>query len=596
MRPRPTLTAAAVAAAMTASVVVALSPGAAAVRPDHLVVLAGSPHFVAYGDFPVPHNGKPDYTHGELHVYNAKGRDRDLGGGFGNADPASPTRYRFSIVGKMLTGYSTADPSHVEWWDLNANSHGIGTLPSGARWQGSAPDGWVIVASDHETVAVQTPAGQITSYGQPLPQEVAAAGNVATLSGPSGVVTFGATSGTAAYQQWTAPSAETPLDLGDAAGAPGLSCADVTGTTVGCTNRADSGVTHLAVPLDGSTPHSFAGCDADSVAVKSKLVWVCDAKTATPRFAGGHHVAKSRVQTAGLTGVSALGAFVTVGPRQRALIAVRSSVAPVRVLVAIPSPIIKLDDAALRAAARDIAAQAVKSGALDTPPTDKYPAQVLQTAADALIRKALAAHPSGRPFNTRSIMGPVPRPLTHPVRHAPHHHRVRATQSLRPFSHAIPDSGSAGLGTHATHGGATPAPFRAPDGVYVEPRLAAPADPTVSMVAIRAALAKVGLPYVWAAAGPSTFDCSGLVQWAYAHAGRPFTHFSGAQWNEARRIRPRDILPGDLVLFSHPIGGRQVIHHVGIYLGAGWMVNAPYTGQYVDLVKVPYGVAGVVRP
>jgi cell wall-associated NlpC family hydrolase len=41
---------------------------------------------------------------------------------------------------------------------------------------------------------------------------------------------------------------------------------------------------------------------------------------------------------------------------------------------------------------------------------------------------------------------------------------------------------------------------------------------------------------------------------------------------------------------------RTTIHHVGIYLGAGWMVNAPFTGQYVDVVPVPSGVAGVVRP
>jgi cell wall-associated NlpC family hydrolase len=44
------------------------------------------------------------------------------------------------------------------------------------------------------------------------------------------------------------------------------------------------------------------------------------------------------------------------------------------------------------------------------------------------------------------------------------------------------------------------------------------------------------------------------------------------------------------------VGRRHDIHHVGIYLGAGWMVNAPYTGQYVNVVRVPGSIAGIVRP
>src|SRR6202042_780714 len=103
--------------------------------------------------------------------------------------------------------------------------------------------------------------------------------------------------------------------------------------------------------------------------------------------------------------------------------------------------------------------------------------------------------------------------------------------------------------------------------------------------ALREALSKLGQPYVWAAGGPNTFDCSGLMQWAYAHAGRWLTHFSGDQWNEGRLIPPRDILPGDLILFEYRHS--TTIHHVGMYLGAGWMVNAPFTGQYVDVVQVP---------
>jgi cell wall-associated NlpC family hydrolase len=165
---------------------------------------------------------------------------------------------------------------------------------------------------------------------------------------------------------------------------------------------------------------------------------------------------------------------------------------------------------------------------------------------------------------------------------------------LRRFSHARPDRGSGGFGLHRDHGGAHPASIQRVDGVYVDPKLPAPSHPTIGMVALHTALQKVGQPYVWAAAGPTTFDCSGLTQWAYARAGIWLTHFTGDQWNEGRLIHPRDILPGDLILFEYRHS--TTIHHVGMYLGAGWMVNAPFTGQYVDVVPVPSGVAGVIRP
>jgi cell wall-associated NlpC family hydrolase len=126
--------------------------------------------------------------------------------------------------------------------------------------------------------------------------------------------------------------------------------------------------------------------------------------------------------------------------------------------------------------------------------------------------------------------------------------------------------------------------------VYVDPRLPHPTHLTVAAVAIRAALSRLGQPYVWAAAGPSTFDCSGLTMWSYAHAGVALRHFTGFQWNEGRLIAPQDALPGDLVLIGKPMD------HVGMYLGAGWMVNAPITGHYVDVVPVPNDVDGLVRP
>jgi cell wall-associated NlpC family hydrolase len=187
-------------------------------------------------------------------------------------------------------------------------------------------------------------------------------------------------------------------------------------------------------------------------------------------------------------------------------------------------------------------------------------------------------------------MGTVPHNVSHQIHRRPWHGRVAATHTLRLFRHGVAVGGSAGWGMSAHHGDARPARLQRADGVYVHPHLPALHHPTIAAEAIRQALHKLGSPYVWAAAGPITFDCSGLVRWAFGHAGIALTHFTGSQWNEGRLIPPADVLPGDLLLFG------STLHHIGIYLGAGWMVNAPYTGHYVDVVPVPHGVAGIVRP
>ena len=96
-------------------------------------------------------------------------------------------------------------------------------------------------------------------------------------------------------------------------------------------------------------------------------------------------------------------------------------------------------------------------------------------------------------------------------------------------------------------------------------------------VAVREAYAKLGSPYVWAAAGPSTFDCSGLTSWVWAKAGVALPHSSRAQYAIGRKVSQSEIQAGDLVYYGSPI------HHVGIYVGGGNMISAPHTG---DVVKV----------
>jgi cell wall-associated NlpC family hydrolase len=98
-----------------------------------------------------------------------------------------------------------------------------------------------------------------------------------------------------------------------------------------------------------------------------------------------------------------------------------------------------------------------------------------------------------------------------------------------------------------------------------------------AQTAVRKALAQLGKPYVFATAGPSTYDCSGLTMVAWAAAGVSIPHQSSAQYRLGSAVSADQLAPGDLVFFY------QDLHHVGVYIGNGKMVHAPTTG---DVVKV----------
>ncbi|CAM5675597.1 NlpC/P60 domain-containing protein OS=Streptomyces tendae OX=1932 GN=GUR47_11790 PE=3 SV=1 [Streptomyces tendae] len=94
--------------------------------------------------------------------------------------------------------------------------------------------------------------------------------------------------------------------------------------------------------------------------------------------------------------------------------------------------------------------------------------------------------------------------------------------------------------------------------------------------AFAAAQGKIGTPYVYGAAGPSSFDCSGLTSWAYAQAGVGIPRTSQAQANYGTRISSmNDLQVGDLVFFFSDL------HHVGLYAGNGQVLHAPRTGTNV---------------
>jgi peptidoglycan DL-endopeptidase CwlO len=122
------------------------------------------------------------------------------------------------------------------------------------------------------------------------------------------------------------------------------------------------------------------------------------------------------------------------------------------------------------------------------------------------------------------------------------------------------------------------------------PDITIPTANTVGAQALQAALTRRGDPYVWGAAGPGEFDCSGLVVWAFAQEGITLPHYTGDLWNSGVHIPRNDLEPGDLVFFYPDIS------HVGIYLGDGLMVDAPDFGLTVRVEPVYWAFfVGAVR-
>lgn len=97
---------------------------------------------------------------------------------------------------------------------------------------------------------------------------------------------------------------------------------------------------------------------------------------------------------------------------------------------------------------------------------------------------------------------------------------------------------------------------------------------------VETALGYHGIPYVWGGASTSGFDCSGLVLYVYKQHGVSLPHYSGAQFQLGAKVAPADLQPGDVVFFGSPV------HHVGIYVGGGYFVHAPRTGDFVKLSKL----------
>lgn len=124
--------------------------------------------------------------------------------------------------------------------------------------------------------------------------------------------------------------------------------------------------------------------------------------------------------------------------------------------------------------------------------------------------------------------------------------------------------------------GAQPASFAAASA----PAGPAPSGPSsVASTVLRTAYAQIGKPYQYGAAGPNSYDCSGLVLYSFAAAGISLPHGATDQYNYGTHVSVNALQPGDVVFF----GGGGYYHHNGIYVGNGNMIDAPHTGTTVGV-------------
>jgi peptidoglycan DL-endopeptidase CwlO len=98
--------------------------------------------------------------------------------------------------------------------------------------------------------------------------------------------------------------------------------------------------------------------------------------------------------------------------------------------------------------------------------------------------------------------------------------------------------------------------------------------------AVSVAMSQIGKPYIWAAEGPSGYDCSGLMLYAWRAAGRSLPHSSRIQFSSTVRVPLDQRRPGDLLFYGRPI------HHVGMYIGNDQMVEAPHRGARVRVKSI----------
>ena len=107
-----------------------------------------------------------------------------------------------------------------------------------------------------------------------------------------------------------------------------------------------------------------------------------------------------------------------------------------------------------------------------------------------------------------------------------------------------------------------------------------PAPSGAAATAVSVATQQLGKPYLYAGAGPDSFDCSGLTMYAWGKAGVSMAHSATLQYTSFPHVPMDQLQAGDLLVFGHPI------HHVGMYVGNGTMIEAPHTGAFVRYASI----------
>jgi peptidoglycan DL-endopeptidase CwlO len=145
-------------------------------------------------------------------------------------------------------------------------------------------------------------------------------------------------------------------------------------------------------------------------------------------------------------------------------------------------------------------------------------------------------------------------------------------------------SNDGGGGSHGGGGGEGPSGPSSPPPTNPNP----PAPSHGAAAAIAFARDQLGEPYVWGAAGPDSWDCSGLTMGAWAAAGVHLSHYSVSQYYETTPISYSQIRPGDLIFWASDSYDPNTIFHVALYIGNGQMIQAPRTGRDVEIQDVWY--------
>ena len=216
------------------------------------------------------------------------------------------------------------------------------------------------------------------------------------------------------------------------------------------------------------------------------------------------------------------------------------------------------------------------SAALKARKADVRQAAALKTAIEAAVTRQLAAVKT-----TKSATSQLSRLL----------------QSAKITEQSLASQREAVLAAQAAAAGQDTAPVASSPGQAISfPD--SPASSQQGDIAADWALSQIGRPYQWGGAGPYTYDCSGLTMVAWAQAGVFLLHYTGYQWEDGVHVALGDLQRGDLLFYATDNSDPATIHHVGIYIGGGDMVDAPYTGVDVriDSIYQPTVPIGAVRP